>query len=133
MNAPNTHLAMDPTLSGSPLSLSEGKAEVELLTSPRMASDERGLVHGGFCFSLLDYAAMLAVNEPTVVLAKAEVKFLKPVVVGERLVASAEVVASEGKKRTVKAEVRRGEDLVLVGELLCVVPDEHVLTLHPAD
>ena len=98
-----------------------------------MASDERGLVHGGFCFSLLDYTAMLAVNEPTVVLGKAELKFLRPVVVGERLVATAEVVSHEGKKRTVKAEVRRGEDVVLVGELVCVVPDAHVLTPRPAD
>lgn len=124
---PRTHLAIDNNLCGTPLALSEGRAEVELTPAPAMAADDRGLVHGGFVFGLLDYAAMLAVNEPTVVLGKADLRFKKPVVQGERLVATAEVVAEDGKKRTVRGEVKRGDDVVLTGELLCVVPDAHVL------
>jgi acyl-coenzyme A thioesterase PaaI-like protein len=48
-----------------------------------MAVDDRGLVHGGFVFGLADHAAMLAVNDPNVVLGAASTRFLKPVRVGE--------------------------------------------------
>lgn len=47
-------------------------------------------------FGLADYAAMLAVNEPTVVLGKAEVRFLKPVKVGERLLARTRILENSG-------------------------------------
>jgi len=92
-----------------------------------MAADERGLVHGGFTFGLADYAAMLAVNEPTVVLAGAQVKFLGPVVVGDRVEAEASVERADGKKRWVKVVVRRNGTAVLEGEFFTVVPDAHIL------
>ena len=122
-----THHAVDPRLCGRPVELAEGRARVELTTTQEMAADERGLVHGGFAFGLADHAAMLAVNEPTVVLGGATTKFLKPVVVGEPLVAEAAVERAEGKKRTVKVVVRRGDDPVMEGEFLCLVPTAHVL------
>ncbi|MCS7198969.1 MAG: PaaI family thioesterase [Caldimicrobium sp.] len=122
-----THRKIDKSLSGTPLEVSPKKAKVELQTDPRMVADEKGLIHGGFIFSLADYSAMLAVNEETVVLAKAEVKFLKPVVLGDKLLAEAEVKEVEGKKRKVKVEVKRGEEVVFTGEFLCVVPEKHVL------
>lgn len=124
---PRTHLAIDAELCGAVRHLEEGRAEVGLTPVARMAADERGLVHGGFAFGLLDYAAMLAVNDPLVVLAAAEVRFLKPVVVGEHLVAVAEVVRSEGKRRFVTGRVTRGDDVVLEGEFTCAVPSRHVL------
>ena len=108
-----THFRLDPRLVGRPLRLGSGEAEVELVTVPEMASDERGLVHGSFTFGLADMAAMLAVNEPHVVLGSAEARFLKPVAVGDRLRALARVRVAEGKKRLVDAEVRRGEEIVL--------------------
>jgi acyl-coenzyme A thioesterase PaaI-like protein len=92
-----------------------------------MAADERGLVHGGFTFALADYAAMLAVNEPTVVLASAQTKFLGPVVVGDRLEAHATVDRTDGKKRWVKVLVRRADTPVFEGEFLAIVPDKHIL------
>ena len=60
---------------------------VKLKTNEKMVADEKGLIHGGFIFSVADYSAMLAVNEPTVVLAGANVKFLKPVIVGDEILA----------------------------------------------
>ena len=122
-----THDRIDATLCGRPVHLEPGRAHVVLDALPSMAADERALVHGGFTFGLADYAAMLAVNEPTVVLARADVKFLGPVVVGERLEAHAEVQRSEGRKHWVKVEVRRAGRAVLEGELLAVVLDRHVL------
>ena len=92
-----------------------------------MAADARGLVHGGFTFGLADYTAMLAVNEPTVVLASAQTKFLGPIVVGDRVEAEATVERTDGRKRWVKVVVRRGEVPMLEGEFLAVVPDKHLL------
>jgi uncharacterized protein (TIGR00369 family) len=125
---PQTHRAIDPRLVGTPLDLADGSSQVVLVTVPEMAADERGLVHGGFVFGLADYAAMLAVNHPNVVLGSSEVRFLKPVVVGERLVASAEVEKERtGKKIRVQTVVRRGEEEVLTGSFLCFTPERHVL------
>ena len=85
------------------------------------------MIHGGFTFGLADYAAMLVVNEPTVVPANATVKFLAPVVVGDRLEAEATVEQTDGKKRSVKVTVRRAGAAVMEGEFLAVVPDGHIL------
>jgi acyl-coenzyme A thioesterase PaaI-like protein len=126
-----THERIAPHLCGRPVELSPGRARVVLETRPEMAADGRGLVHGGFTFGLADYAAMLAVNEPTVVLAGAQMKFLGPVVTGERVEAEATVERSEGKKRWVKVVVRRDGVPVLEGELFAVVPDAHILDATP--
>ncbi|ADC89112.1 thioesterase superfamily protein [Thermocrinis albus DSM 14484] len=122
-----THKEIDRSLSGEPLIVEEGRAVVTLLTHDRMRADERGLLHGGFIFSLADYCAMLTVNEPTVVLAHASVQFKKPVVVGDFLRAEGELTRVEGKKRWVKVRVFRGDEEVFEGDFLCVVPEKHVL------
>ena len=122
-----THERIAPQLCGTPVELTAGRARVTLEVTAEMAADARGLAHGGFTFGLADYAAMLAVNEPTVVLAGATLKFLGPVVVGDRVEAEAAVERSEGKKRWVKVVVRRGGQPMLEGALFAVVPDRHIL------
>lgn len=122
-----THAEIDPALCGSPLELGEGFAEVGMTAAKSMVVDDRGLVHGGFVFGLADHAAMLAVNEATVVLGRAETRFVKPVVVGDELVAAAEIIERSGNKRVVYVEVRRGEEVTMTGELVCYVLDRHVL------
>jgi uncharacterized protein (TIGR00369 family) len=122
-----THERIAAHLCGKPTELSEGRARVVLDVSAEMAADGRGLAHGGFTFGLADYAAMLAVNEPTVVLAGATLKFLGPVVVGDRVEADASVDRIDGKKRWVRVVVRRAGQPVLEGELFAVVPDRHIL------
>ena len=122
-----THEKVAPALCGRPVAVHAGTARVALTTTAEMAADARGLVHGGFTFGLADYAAMLAVNEPTVVLASAETKFLGPVVAGEQLEAEATVERTEGKKRWVKVVVRRDGAPVMEGTFLTVVPDRHIL------
>jgi acyl-coenzyme A thioesterase PaaI-like protein len=135
MTSPRTHQRLDSALCGRPVHLAGGESLVELTTTEAMRADEEGLVHGGFVFGLADHAAMLAVDEPTVVLAAAEVRFTAPVVVGERLEASAEVEWSEGKRRRVAVTVRRaaaagesGGAPVLTGSFECYVPERHILT-----
>lgn len=124
---PRTHLAIDAALCGTPVALSPGLARVALQTTPRMAADARGLVHGGFTFGLADYAAMLAVNDPNVVLGEAHVRLTRPVRVGDRVEATATVSDAQGKKREVRVEARVGNHVVLEGTFVCYVPGRHVL------
>lgn len=122
-----THQRIDPSLCGTPRSLSPGGATVALTTTPAMAADDHALVHGGFIFGLADYAAMLAINEPTVVLGAADLRFVAPVVVGQEAVATATVTETKGKKHVVGVEVKVGDTTVLTGTLTCFVPPRHVL------
>jgi len=122
-----THAKINRSLCGQPEALKEGYSRVELETSADMAVDESGLVHGGFVFGQADYAAMIAVNHPNVVLGAAEVKFLKPAKVGQTLVAEARVVDSAGKKRLVDVSVSISASTVFEGRFTCFVLDRHVL------
>ena len=93
-----------------------------------MAVDASGLIHGGFVFGLADYAAMLAVNHPNVVLGAAQTKFLAPVRAGRELLARALVVpGQEGRKRMVEVKVFQEEKEIFNGEFTCFVLDKHVL------
>lgn len=124
---PSTHEEIDESLCGKPLSHGEGTAEVELVTDARMRVDASGLVHGGFVFGAADHAAMLAVGAPTVVLGSAEVRFLAPVKVGEKVIASARLDRVDGKKHMVEVVARTDAREVLRGMLTCFVPERHVL------
>jgi len=123
----NTHLAIHPDLVGAAQSLAPGRATAALVASAAMSADDRGLVHGGFTFGLADFAAMLAVNDPHVVLGASSCRFLAPVRVGERMEATAEVSGEKGKKRVVAVSVRVAERVVLEGEFTAFVLDGHVL------
>lgn len=121
-----THLLISPEWVGQTVALAEGRAEAQLTTRSEMVADDRGLVHGGFTFGLADYAAMLAVNDPHVVLGAAEVRFLAPVALGETMLAIAEVVEGSGKKRLVKCTVSTDHP-VFEGTFTCFVLPGHVL------
>ena len=112
---------------GTPVALEEGLSRVELVTGPGMAVDETGLVHGGYVFGLADYAAMIAVNHPNVVLGASEVKFLKPVRAGETVTATANVTSCQGRKHMVSVTVLRNEETVFTGSFTCFVLERHVL------
>ncbi|MDP2310563.1 MAG: hotdog domain-containing protein [Pseudomonadota bacterium] len=124
---PNTHLQIDATLVGTPVSLGDGRATTRLVTTESMAADVRGLVHGGFVFGLADYAAMLAVNDPNVVLGSADTRFLAPVRVGDVVVAEAERVEQKGRKHVVRVVASVGERAVFEGTFTTFVLDGHVL------
>ncbi len=124
-----THLSISRALVGQVVrSETDRFAEVTLTATREMTADEKGLIHGGFTFGLADYAAMAAVNHPFVVLLSSEVKFLKPVVIGDRLTAQARVTEAEGRKRKVSCEVfNQDREKVLAGEFLCLILGKHVL------
>ncbi len=123
----NTHLKINESLCGKVVTLSEGSATVEMVTTGEMVSDEQGLVHGGFVFGMADYAAMLAVNDPYVVLGAAETRFLKPLKVGAKITAQATTIEEKGKKRQVEVTVSHKDSEVFTGTFTCFVLDEHVL------
>jgi uncharacterized protein (TIGR00369 family) len=122
-----THQTIDQKLCGRPLEVGNGTSRVELMTLASMAADPSGLVHGGFIFGLADYAAMIAVNHPNVVLGAADVKFLKPVKVGARVMAEARVQEVQGKKHWVSVSVTQLEETVFQGMFTCFVLDQHIL------
>lgn len=124
---PRTHLVADPRLCGHVIELDEGSARVALDTTDSMVVDAAGLVHGGFIFGLADYAAMLAVNHPNVVLGAAEARFLKPVRRGDRIVAHARTVEARGKKHEVSVEAAVGEYKVFEGTFTCFALEQHIL------
>ena len=123
-----THQGINRECFGTPVYLEEGASRVELLTNRSMAVDETGLVHGGYIFGLADYAAMIAVNHPNVVLGSSDVKFSKPVRAGETVIATATAEARQGKKQIVAVSVTRNKEVVFSGSFTCFVLDKHVLS-----
>ncbi|SDX16376.1 Thioesterase superfamily [Lutibacter oricola] len=124
----NTHLLASKKLVGTVISISEKSAKVTLTITEDMVVDTYNLAHGSFTFGLADYAAMVAINEPTVVLGKAETKYLKPVILNDELTAIAEVNETSGKKTTVLVNVtNQKSELVFEGNFTCFVLDKHIL------
>jgi uncharacterized protein (TIGR00369 family) len=123
-----THLLAHKPILGTPVEVVDGDyAVIKLVVIENMIVDNKGLVHGGFAFGLADYAAMLAVNDPNVVLGGANVRFTAPVRRGDIMVAKAVVAEASRNKRVVQVEVKVGEKTVLTGELNCYVLEKHVL------
>ena len=122
-----THQGIDQSLCGRPLEVGDGYSRVALATLPSMSVDSSGLVHGGFIFGLADYAAMIAVNHPNVVLGAADVKFLKPVKAGDEVLAEAQVQEVQGKKQWVSVSVTQSEITVFQGMFTCFVLDRHIM------
>jgi acyl-CoA thioesterase len=125
----NTHERINTVYSGEILKLESGYAKVILETTEVMRADDVGLVHGGFIFSAADFAAMVAVNEPNVVLASSNCLFLAPVRVGDSVTFEATEHQKEGRKRTVTVRGFVHEIKVFEGEFKTVITERHVLRL----
>jgi acyl-coenzyme A thioesterase PaaI-like protein len=123
----NTHKLINNKLCGTPLFCENKKAEVKLELTHEMAADEKGLIHGGFIFGLADYAAMICVNEPLVVLSSSSCSFLKPLKIGETAIAYAETIKQEKNKYFVNVSVYSNKILVFKGEFNAVITKKHVL------
>lgn len=125
----NTHLLASKKLIGSVVSIENNSAKVSLKITRDMVVDEYNLAHGSFVFGLADYAAMVAINEPTVVLGKAETTFLKPAVLNDELTAVATITnKSHPTKIEVSVTVSNGEkEIVFEGNFVCFVLKNHIL------
>ncbi len=123
----NTHLEINEALCGIPVKIEEDYCLIRFDATENMKVDSFGLVHGGFIFGAADYAAMLAVNDPNVVLGGAEVQFFKPLKIRETIFAEAKVVETKGRKKTVSVSVRLKDTEIFKGSFTCFVLDKHVL------
>jgi acyl-coenzyme A thioesterase PaaI-like protein len=122
-----THHAIVRRLCGEPVDLRTGGATVRLKTTGEMVADAQGLIHGGFVFGAADYAAMVAVNDPNVVLGSAQVRFLRPVRVGQVVLFEAEVQETEGSQQNVVVAGVVDDVVVFRGTFSCHVPDRYIL------
>ena len=122
-----THTMVSEKMVGKPVLLAKNHSVITLESCEEMVADESGLIHGGFSFGLADYAAMLAINHPFVVLGSATTNFVAPVKLGETMIASAQVIEEDGKKRGVTVKVKVEDRIVLRADLTCFVLDNHVL------
>ncbi|GBD94643.1 transcription factor FapR [bacterium BMS3Abin05] len=100
-------------------------ARVSLVTKEEMVVDEYGLIHGGFTFGLADFAAMLAVNHPNVVLASANVQFIKPVKLGDILIAIGQVIEKKDSERLVHVQILVAEKTIFEGDFRCKILPKH--------
>jgi acyl-coenzyme A thioesterase PaaI-like protein len=123
-----THVKANTKYLGTIITLKDDcSSQVELLTSEEMIVDDKGLIHGGFTFGLADYAAMIAVNNPNVVLGSAECRFIAPVKISDKMTAKAVVKEIQGKRRDVDVEILVDDKRVFTGLFVCYVLDRHVL------
>eukprot|EP00929_Paragymnodinium_shiwhaense_P101967 TRINITY_DN6516_c0_g1_i1.p1 TRINITY_DN6516_c0_g1~~TRINITY_DN6516_c0_g1_i1.p1 ORF type:complete len:209 (+),score=35.87 TRINITY_DN6516_c0_g1_i1:90-629(+) len=137
---------IDQSLCGVPVLIENGRAVVELVPDSRMNADNRGLTYGGFHFGMAGYAAVLAINHPHVVLGDAQVRFLRPVRVGDALVCEAKVLQggdtnlNRAIKKIVDVSIRcraggegapkRQEAEVFRGRFECFVLEKHVFDVE---
>jgi len=129
----NTHKRINENLSGEVIKLENGYVEVMLSTVEDMLADDMGLIHGGFIFSAADYAAMLAVNEPNVVLVGSDCQFLSPVKLYDEVNIVAKLRNKEGRKRNVHVKGFVLDIKVFEGEFKTVITDKHILKLKLLD
>jgi acyl-coenzyme A thioesterase PaaI-like protein len=123
----NTHLKLDNDINGKVVELKEKYSKVELSTKDFMSADSEGLVHGGFAFCAADFAAMAAVNNPYVVLAKSETKFLAPVKIGETMIFEANITAEDRNKSTVEVIGYVNNNEIFKGTFYTVTLNKHIL------
>jgi len=122
----NTHLRIDATLSGKVVELKDNYAKVQLDTTKIMSADSFGLIHGGFIFSSADYCAMLAINNPNVVLAKSNTKFIAPVKLGDIVILEANVISSDGFKSEVEVLAKVQDKEVFKGTFFTATLKKHI-------
>jgi uncharacterized protein (TIGR00369 family) len=132
-NFQRTHLLASYEFVGKPKIIKTGKSsEVILNVNKKMVVDKRGLVHGGFTFTVADYASMIAVNHPNVVLLTSTVRFLKPVIYKDKLIAKAQVIETDknkNKKKVICEVFNQKNERVFEGEFNCISLPQHVLEI----
>ncbi len=99
-----------------------------LVTSDEMGFKKTGIVRGHHVFAQGNSLAIALIDAPVALTARAEVKFIKPVFVGDRVFAKAVVQSGSGDRCKVAVESRVGDNVVFVGEFVVVGLEE---TPHP--
>jgi len=98
----------------------EERAISTMTATDEMAFERTGVVRGHFIFAQADSLAIALVNAPVALTGLANIKFKRPVRVGEKLIAKAEVIRRKGNKVVVLVQTWVGQDLVFRGKFVVV-------------
>lgn len=98
----------------------EERAISVLTVTEDMAFERTGVIRGHFIFAQADSLAIALVNAPVALTGLANIKFKRPVRVGEKLIAKAEVIRRQGNRRVVLVQTWVGQDVVFRGKFVVV-------------
>lgn len=118
-------------LYGKPRSLTDQEIVGELLevepdhsglslleTNPESGFEKSGIVRGHVLFALANSLAASVVDADVALTGEAQVKFISPVKIGERILAKAEVVKITGRKREIDVVIKTKERVVFRGHFV---------------
>ncbi len=104
---------------GELLDVELGRGGLSVLeTTSEMAFERTGVVRGHHIFAQADSLAIALVDADVVLTGLTYVKFRRPVRVGEKLVAKAEVIRRKGNKHVVLVNTRVGKENVFRGKFV---------------
>lgn len=96
-----------------------GESGVSILeTTEDMVFERTRVVRGQYIFAQADSLAIALIDADVVLTGLANIKFKRPVKVGERLVAKAEVIRKKGNKWVVLVVTKSGKDQVFRGKFV---------------
>ena len=118
-----------------------GSRGVSILeTTEDMALERTGVVRGHHIFAQAESLAIAIIDADAAITALANSKFKRPVRVGERLIAKAEIVRTKGTQLVVQVVTKSGDEQVFRGKFLVsgvnhsgVVPLHQDETMEGAD
>lgn len=91
-------------------------AESYLTTTREMALQKTPIIRGHHIFAQANSLAVAVIDAEKVVTGSAEIKFTRPVMVGDVIKARAEVKEIKGKKYFVEIKIYKDSDLVFYGD-----------------
>lgn len=91
------------------------------------------IVRGHHIFAQANSLAVAIIDAPIALTGSVEMRFLRPVTIGERLVAKAEVVAAEGRRFVVEVNTKAGNETVFTGRFVVFAASQVEETLVKAD
>lgn len=101
-----------------------GKAGISILEpTEAMVFEKTRVVRGHYIFAQADSLAIALVDASVVLTGLANIKFKRPVQVGEKLVAKGEVIRRKGNKYVVLVTTRSGKDQVFRGKFVVAAVD----------
>ncbi|HEY3315875.1 MAG TPA: transcription factor FapR [Bacillota bacterium] len=104
---------------GELIDISLGQNGISILeTTEDMVFEKTRIVRGHFIFAQADSLAIALIDADIVLTGLANIKFKRPVQVGEKLVAKAEVLRKKGKKFVVLVQTRVGQEPVFRGKFV---------------
>lgn len=109
---------------GELIDLELGHRGISILeTTAEMVFERSMVVRSQYIFAQADSLAIALVDARTALVGLANVKFKRPVTVGERLVAKGQVVGRRGNRYTVMVETQVGQEKIFRGKFLVFALD----------